>query len=208
MERQIVFTFIMFFLCKHREPSVSIIRSVDEVWYKRAVEQHAVENESFVYSVPYKDSEFLNDICSKTRFSHFHSNRLRCVYKCFILTVDSLVDTNNLLVTASHAIFHKEDNKEAPVAVVGYQFHHSALHALFKNITLNVCEPSNVEIDQIHSRCFLVSSLLFSVAKIVQNHAFQKIQISNAIYWTIMAMSLLPKIQRILVDSSVKSMAD
>lgn len=49
-----------------------------------------------------------------------------------------MMDTSNLLVTASHAIFHKEDNKEAPVAVVGYQFQHSALHGLFRNITTNV----------------------------------------------------------------------
>lgn len=41
-----------------REPSVSNFirehhRSVDEVWYKRAVEQHYVEPQSFVYSVPF-----------------------------------------------------------------------------------------------------------------------------------------------------------
>lgn len=57
-------------------------------------------------------------------------------YKYF--TAGSMMDSSNLLVTASHAIFHKEDNKEAPVAVVGYQFQHSALHALFRNITTNV----------------------------------------------------------------------
>lgn len=51
---------------------------------------------------------------------------------------DAMVEPHNTLVTASHAIFHKEDNKEAPVAVVGYQFHHSALLGLFKNITTNV----------------------------------------------------------------------
>lgn len=28
-------------------------RSVDEIWYKRAVEQHFVEPQSFVFSVPY-----------------------------------------------------------------------------------------------------------------------------------------------------------
>lgn len=49
-----------------------------------------------------------------------------------------MVDVNNLLVTASHAIFYSEDKKSAPAAVVGYQFQHSALQALFKNITSNV----------------------------------------------------------------------
>lgn len=51
---------------------------------------------------------------------------------------DTQMDPDNLLVTASHAIFHTEDKKSAPVAVVGYQFQHSALRALFKNTTSNV----------------------------------------------------------------------
>lgn len=50
---------------------------------------------------------------------------------------------NETLVTASHAIFsHKAqpDNKmyRSPVAVVGFQFRHMSLHALFKNITSTV----------------------------------------------------------------------
>uniref|UniRef100_A0A336LHN4 CSON011477 protein n=1 Tax=Culicoides sonorensis TaxID=179676 RepID=A0A336LHN4_CULSO len=31
------------------------VKSIDEIWYKRAVEQHYVENESFVYSVPFSN---------------------------------------------------------------------------------------------------------------------------------------------------------
>ena len=50
---------------------------------------------------------------------------------------------NDTLVTASHAIFtHKAppENKiyNSPVAVVGFQFRHMSLHALFKNITSSV----------------------------------------------------------------------
>lgn len=44
----------------------------------------------------------------------------------------------DLIVTASHAIFHTEDKRAAPVAVVGFQFQHSALLTLFKNTTSNV----------------------------------------------------------------------
>lgn len=73
---------------------------MDEIWYKRAVEQHFVEPQSFVFSVPF-----------------------------------DVVEGENTLVTASHAIFHTDDKKSAPVAVVGYQFQHSALFTLFKNIT-------------------------------------------------------------------------
>jgi hypothetical protein len=74
------------------------------VWYRRAVEQYFVEEQSFVYSVPFSSTNF-----------------------------------NDTLVTASHAIFHTEGSKSAPAAVVGFQFQHSALHTLFKNITSTVC---------------------------------------------------------------------
>ncbi|XP_045467080.1 voltage-dependent calcium channel subunit alpha-2/delta-3-like isoform X2 [Harmonia axyridis] len=42
---------------------------------------------------------------------------------------------SNVLVTVSHAIFRDDSNKRAPAAVVGYQFYHSSLYSLFKNIT-------------------------------------------------------------------------
>lgn len=49
---------------------------------------------------------------------------------------------NDTLVTASNAIFHTEGGKETPVAVVGFQFHHSAMYTLFKNIT-SQCRPNS-----------------------------------------------------------------
>jgi hypothetical protein len=47
---------------------------------------------------------------------------------------------NDTVVTASHAIFsHKsQPENKYPVAVVGFQFRHMSLHALFKNITSTV----------------------------------------------------------------------
>ncbi|XP_016957388.1 voltage-dependent calcium channel subunit alpha-2/delta-3 isoform X5 [Drosophila biarmipes] len=80
-------------------------RAIDEVWYKRAVDQHFVREESFVYSVPFDAGE----------------------------------SNSEILVTASHAIFHNEGGKTAPAAVVGFQFQHSALYKLFHNITGNAC---------------------------------------------------------------------
>ncbi|EDW35840.1 GL17474 [Drosophila persimilis] len=80
-------------------------RAIDEIWYKRAVEQHFVRAESFVYSVPFDAGE----------------------------------SNSEILVTASHAIFHNEGGKSAPAAVVGFQFQHSALYKLFHNITGNAC---------------------------------------------------------------------
>ncbi|XP_023033744.1 voltage-dependent calcium channel subunit alpha-2/delta-3 isoform X1 [Drosophila willistoni] len=80
-------------------------RAIDEIWYKRAVDQHFIREESFVYSVPFDAGE----------------------------------SNSEILVTASHAIFHNEGGKSAPAAVVGFQFQHSALYKLFHNITGNAC---------------------------------------------------------------------
>ncbi|XP_014615597.1 PREDICTED: voltage-dependent calcium channel subunit alpha-2/delta-3, partial [Polistes canadensis] len=80
-------------------------RAIDEVWYKRAVEQHYVQPESFVFSVP----------------------------------IDEEGADNTTLVTASRAIFIGNGKVKAPVAVVGFQFQHTALQGLFQNITFN-CE--------------------------------------------------------------------
>lgn len=120
------------------------MRSIDEVWYKRAVEQHYIEPQSFVYSVPFNEG----------RLSLNYLDRLILVgdelmitiiheivyYILFLFSIpdDTRFDAKNLRVTASHAIFHTEDKMAAPVAVVGYQFQHSALLALFQNITSNV----------------------------------------------------------------------
>lgn len=38
---------------RYRHFSESNSRAMDEVWYKRAVDQHAIEPESFVFSVPF-----------------------------------------------------------------------------------------------------------------------------------------------------------
>ncbi|XP_024083001.1 voltage-dependent calcium channel subunit alpha-2/delta-3 isoform X2 [Cimex lectularius] len=60
-----------------------------------------------------------------------HNNRQIFVYS---VPFDA-GDENDTLVTATHAVFIKDNAREAPAAVVGYQFLQSSLHALFKNIT-------------------------------------------------------------------------
>lgn len=37
----------------HSHFSQTNVKGIDEIWYKRAVDQHAVEPESFVFSVPF-----------------------------------------------------------------------------------------------------------------------------------------------------------
>lgn len=46
---------VIFFLFLHGDVWY-FTKKIFQIWYKRAVEQHYVENESFVYSVPFANS--------------------------------------------------------------------------------------------------------------------------------------------------------
>ncbi|XP_049297306.1 voltage-dependent calcium channel subunit alpha-2/delta-3 isoform X5 [Anopheles funestus] len=103
---------------KQAEPDFSEMhnRAIDEVWYKRAVELYfSNRNRKGADGENGKDDSDRNSFVYSVPFDA--GNR------------------NDTLVTASHAIFHTDGTREAPVAVVGFQFHHSALYTLFKNIT-------------------------------------------------------------------------
>uniref|UniRef100_A0A8D8S0Y7 Voltage-dependent calcium channel subunit alpha-2/delta-3 n=1 Tax=Cacopsylla melanoneura TaxID=428564 RepID=A0A8D8S0Y7_9HEMI len=119
-------------------------RAIDEVWYKRAVEQHYVDENSFVFSV---------------EFEAYGSK---------------IFDTFNLnmkpRVTATHAIFVGNAEKKAPVAVVGLQMLHSALQNIFVNITstsiynkskIETCLSDNLE-------CFILDNNGYVIAS--ENH--------------------------------------
>jgi voltage-dependent calcium channel alpha-2/delta-3 len=60
------------------------------------------------------------------------------------------------LVTATHAIFHKENSRFAPVAVVGFQFQQSSMHAKFKNITSSCTEPNCATCASDDFECFVL----------------------------------------------------
>lgn len=93
-------------------------RAIDEIWYRRAVEQHYLEPESFVYSVDFNAGEQISD------------------------------GGPGPLVTATHAVFHTVEQHKAPAAVVGFQFQYTSLHALFINITSSVNLFLNNEIER------------------------------------------------------------
>ena len=62
----------------------------------------------------------------------------------FVFSLPHGIPNNSTLVTASHAIFHTNQmNQSAPVAVVGFQLQHSALDALFRNITRDCAKVTN-----------------------------------------------------------------
>ncbi|XP_054735592.1 voltage-dependent calcium channel subunit alpha-2/delta-3 isoform X6 [Anastrepha obliqua] len=99
-------------------------RAIEEMWYKRAVDQHFIHEDSFVYSVPFDAGDLAEEIT----------------------------------VTASNAVFHTEGGKSAAAAVVGFQFHHSALEKLFRNITGNGCAVEDRECYVIDNNGFIIIS--------------------------------------------------
>ncbi|XP_055604130.1 uncharacterized protein LOC129752368 [Uranotaenia lowii] len=103
---------------KQAEPDFSETnnRAIDEIWYKRAVEL-------FYSNKNRKSSDGTGKADDGDKNAYVYS-----------VPFDS-GNRNDTLVTASNAIFHTDAGKETPVAVVGFQFHHSAMYTLFKNIT-------------------------------------------------------------------------
>lgn len=63
---------------------------------------------------------------------------------------------NDTLVTATHAIFHKENGKSTPAAVVGFQFQHSTMQTLFRNITSNCTDPMCETCTSDNFECFVL----------------------------------------------------
>lgn len=67
-----------------------------------------------------------------------------------------MANRNDTLVTGSHAIFHKEGNKNASAAVVGFQFRHSAMFASFRNTTSNCADASCLNCASDDFECFVL----------------------------------------------------
>ncbi|XP_048526284.1 voltage-dependent calcium channel subunit alpha-2/delta-3 isoform X1 [Dendroctonus ponderosae] len=80
-------------------------RAIDESWYQRAVDQHAIEPESFVFSVPFAEGPPGSPVPERT------------------------------LLTATHAVFIESSSHRAPAAVVGLQYVQSSIASHFQNIT-------------------------------------------------------------------------
>ncbi|XP_045445989.1 voltage-dependent calcium channel subunit alpha-2/delta-3 [Melitaea cinxia] len=89
-------------------------RAYDSEWYRRAVEHHSIEPESFVYSVPFRDGSEPEDFSGKPP-----------------------------LVLATHAVFVESRGHRAPAAVVGLYFQLDSLAKHFLNVT-STCTPGSV----------------------------------------------------------------
>ncbi|RVE51074.1 hypothetical protein evm_004217 [Chilo suppressalis] len=89
-------------------------RAFDSEWYRRAVEHHAIEPESFVFSVPFRDGSEAEDLSGKPP-----------------------------LVLATHAVFVESRGHRAPAAVVGLHFQLDSLARHFLNVT-STCTAGSV----------------------------------------------------------------
>ncbi|CAH0592632.1 unnamed protein product [Chrysodeixis includens] len=81
-------------------------RAFDSEWYRRAVEHHAIEPESFVFSVPFRDGSEAEELSGRPP-----------------------------LVLATHAVFVESRGHRAPAAVVGLHFQLDSLAKHFLNVT-------------------------------------------------------------------------
>lgn len=69
-----------------------------------------------------------------------------------------LGNNTDTLVTASHAIVHTDGGRSAPVAVVGFNFHHKALHKIFKNITSSCPEANCKTCESNELECYVLDN--------------------------------------------------
>ncbi|XP_052757555.1 voltage-dependent calcium channel subunit alpha-2/delta-4 isoform X3 [Galleria mellonella] len=89
-------------------------RAFDSEWYRRAVEHHAIEPESFVFSVPFRDGSEAEDLSGRPP-----------------------------LVLATHAVFVESRGHRAAAAVVGLHFQLDSLAKHFLNVT-STCTAGSV----------------------------------------------------------------
>ncbi|KAL4716978.1 hypothetical protein ACJJTC_012789 [Scirpophaga incertulas] len=89
-------------------------RAFDSEWYRRAVEHHSIEPESFVFSVPFRDGSEADELGGRPP-----------------------------LVLATHAVFVESRGHRAPAAVVGLHFQLDSLAKHFLNVT-STCTAGSV----------------------------------------------------------------
>ncbi|XP_044742062.1 voltage-dependent calcium channel subunit alpha-2/delta-3 [Chrysoperla carnea] len=106
-------------------------KSIDETWYKSAVFQHEIDDNSYILSVPFQEP-------TTSPKNSYNKN-----------------DKTKLLVTASHAIFPRDGGNEAPGSVVGFQFELSKMYERFMEITSRViCQTDTVnKVNKCSEKC-------------------------------------------------------
>lgn len=98
--------------------------------------------------------------CPSIAVSSFQKFLVRLISTIF-LPVHS---NESLLVTASHAVFHKDSSKSAPAAVVGFQFQYNALHTLFDDVTAQCTDPMCTACTSENLKCFVLDDNAYIVS--------------------------------------------
>jgi hypothetical protein len=87
---------------------------------------------------------------------------------------------NDTLVTATHAVFHRDNGRFAPAAVVGFQFQLTAMQALFKNVTNGSCLQDNFE-------CFILDDNGFVI---VSSHLEYKLEDTGRFFGEVRGLAM------------------
>lgn len=88
------------------------VTAIEEIWYKAAVLQHVVNNESLVISTPLP---ILDDIIKD------------------VPSVEN--EDGDITITASHAIFYKDGMYITPASVVGFEYSYEHFYSRFLELT-------------------------------------------------------------------------
>ncbi|CAG9814965.1 unnamed protein product [Phaedon cochleariae] len=92
-----------------------------------------IESEEFDPNFRMLHNKAIDEIWYRRAVEHYFVDPNNFIYS----VPHDIGNTSHSLVTVSRAIFKEDGPRKAPVAVVGYQFYHSALQTLFTKITTN-----------------------------------------------------------------------
>lgn len=87
-------------------------RAIDEVWYKRAVEQHFVENQSFIFSVPFDAGNNSKTLVTASHAIFHHSEDKKSMHSAPVAVVGFQFLHTNLFtifktITSNVSILYK-----------------------------------------------------------------------------------------------------
>lgn len=102
------------------------VNTIEETWYKAAVLQHMLTNESLVIATPLP---VLDEIIENPP------------------KVEN--DDGDITIRVSYAIFYKDDNYKTPASVVGFEFSYLQFYERFQEITNVSTSGTKVRVDVI-----------------------------------------------------------
>ncbi|CAB3256391.1 unnamed protein product [Arctia plantaginis] len=112
-------------------------KTIEETWYRAAVLQHMINNESLVVATPLP---ILDDV---------------------IKTKPKVINEDgDITLTASYAIFYKDGNSSTPASVVGFQYSYLKFYERFLQITkeFTLDESNDPKCNSTKFECYVIDS--------------------------------------------------